>query len=152
MKLAEALILRADAQKRLEQLKQRLVRNAKVQEGDPPAEDPTALLAELARLSDELVLLIQRINKTNTATMLRAGVTIADALAVRDVLALKVGTLRELTQAAAITHDRFSKSEVKFRSTVNVTDLQKQIDQLAKEHRELDAQIQATNWQTDLVE
>ena len=46
MKLAEALIWRADAKKRLEQLKTRLVRVAKVQEGDAPAEDPKALLAE----------------------------------------------------------------------------------------------------------
>jgi len=34
MKLAEALILRADCQKRFEQLKARLLSNAKVQEGD----------------------------------------------------------------------------------------------------------------------
>ncbi len=152
MKLAEALILRADVQKRLEQLKQRLVRNAKVQEGDLPAEDPAALLADLTRLSDDLVQLIQRINKTNTLTVLRPNVTIADALALRDVIALKVRALRDLTQAAAITHDRFSKSEVKFRSTVNVADIQQQIDQLAREHRDLDAQIQAMNWQTELVE
>ncbi|MFZ1132181.1 MAG: hypothetical protein WAN38_15515 [Terriglobales bacterium] len=33
MKIAEALALRADLQKRLEQLKQRLVKNARIQEG-----------------------------------------------------------------------------------------------------------------------
>lgn len=33
MKLAEALIKRADCQKRIEQLRQRLMRSAKVQEG-----------------------------------------------------------------------------------------------------------------------
>ena len=36
MKLAEALILRADCQKRIAQLKGRLLVNAKVQEGDAP--------------------------------------------------------------------------------------------------------------------
>ncbi|MEP7188497.1 MAG: hypothetical protein ABI901_04800, partial [Roseiflexaceae bacterium] len=36
MKVAEALILRADYQKRFEQLKQRLQQNARVQEGDTP--------------------------------------------------------------------------------------------------------------------
>jgi hypothetical protein len=36
MKLAEALIQRADYQKRVEQLKQRIVNNAKVQEGNDP--------------------------------------------------------------------------------------------------------------------
>ena len=39
MKIAEALALRADLQKRLEQLKQRLVKNARIQEGDAPEED-----------------------------------------------------------------------------------------------------------------
>ena len=34
MKLAEALMLRADCQKRIAQLKARLLTNAKVQEGD----------------------------------------------------------------------------------------------------------------------
>ena len=43
MKLAEALNLRADLQKRIAQLKERLANNVKVQEGDSPAEDPKAL-------------------------------------------------------------------------------------------------------------
>ena len=47
MKLAEALILRADYQKRMGHLQNRLMHNAKVQEEQTPAEDPTALLAEV---------------------------------------------------------------------------------------------------------
>ncbi len=47
MKLAEVLILRADCQKRIAQLKSRLLVNAKVQEGDAPAETPQELIAEL---------------------------------------------------------------------------------------------------------
>jgi hypothetical protein len=46
MKIAEALALRADLQKRLEQLKQRLVKNARIQEGDKPEEDPAELQSE----------------------------------------------------------------------------------------------------------
>ena len=38
MKLAEALILRSDLQKRIEQLRVRLNNNAKVQENDEPSE------------------------------------------------------------------------------------------------------------------
>ena len=55
MKLAEALILRADCQKRFEQLKSRLLTNARIQEGDQPAEKPQDLLAEIERVADELV-------------------------------------------------------------------------------------------------
>ena len=46
MKLAEALSERADIQKRIQQLRSRLRRNALVQEGEKPAEDPHALLEE----------------------------------------------------------------------------------------------------------
>ncbi|WP_298058836.1 DIP1984 family protein, partial [uncultured Campylobacter sp.] len=58
MKLAEALILRVDIQKRIEQLKSRLADNAKVQEGEKPSEEPKALLAELDALTSELERLI----------------------------------------------------------------------------------------------
>ena len=64
MKIAEALALRADLQKRLEQLKQRLVKNARIQEGDKPEEDPVELQSELEKSAQELTLLIQRINRT----------------------------------------------------------------------------------------
>ena len=46
MKLAEALTLRADLQKRAAQLQNRLYNNAKVQEGEKPAEDPRGLLED----------------------------------------------------------------------------------------------------------
>ena len=46
MKLAEALILRSDLQKRIEQLKNRLRNNVMVQEGDRPSEEPEVLLKE----------------------------------------------------------------------------------------------------------
>ena len=152
MKLAEALILRADYQKRIEQLKQRLLRNAKVQEGDDPAENPAALVEEVARLAQELELLIQRINRTNAATPLQGEVTISDAIARRDVLRLKHAIYRDLAQAATVTQDRFSRSEVKFKSTVNVAEVQRTADELAQEHRRLDARIQEANWQTELYE
>jgi uncharacterized protein DUF6847 len=59
MKIAEALALRADLQKRLEQLKQRLVKNARIQEGDKPEEDPVELQSEMEKSAQELTVLIQ---------------------------------------------------------------------------------------------
>ena len=47
MKLAEALSLRANAVRRIEQLRVRVVGNARFQEGEEPAEDAAALLAEI---------------------------------------------------------------------------------------------------------
>lgn len=65
MKIAEALALRADLQKRRERLKNRLVKNARIQDGDAPEEDPAELQTEPKKSAGELTLLIQRINRTN---------------------------------------------------------------------------------------
>ena len=152
MKLAEALILRADCQKRFQQLQARVLRSAKVQEGDEPAEDPTELIVELEGVSGELAALIKRINKTNATTTFREDQTLADALAERDVLALRRNVYSGLAQAASVTQDRYSRSEVKFKSTVNITEIQKRADDLAKSYRELDSRIQELNWGVELVE
>jgi len=151
MKLAEALILRADCQKRFAQLKSRLLTNAKVQEGDAPAEKPQDLIVELEGTSTELLDLIKRINKTNSATYVTGGGTISDALAERDALALQRAAYADLAQSAAITQGRFTRSEIKYVSTINIVKIQKRADELSKKYRELDARIQELNWQTELI-
>ena len=151
MKLAEALILRADCQKRFAQLKSRLLANAKVQEGDQAAEDPKDLAADLEGVADQLADLVKRINKTNSATLFAGGRTISDALADRDVLALRRAVYTDLAQAAAFTQDRYTRSEVKYVRTIDVVENQKRADELAKNYRELDARIQEFNWLTELV-
>lgn len=151
MKLAEALALRADYQKRIEQLKARLLRNAKAQEGESPAEDPATLISEYEELAAALVLLIRRINMTNSAATV-AGRSMTQALAERDVLKLRSGMYRDLAQAATITQAVTTRSEVRFRSTVSVAGVQSTADAIAKEHRELDARIQEANWLIDLAD
>ena len=151
MKLAEALILRADCQKRFAQLKSRLLTNAKVQEGDAPAEKPENLIAELESTSSELLDLIKRINKTNSATSVAGGGTISDALANRDVLALQRAAYADLAQSAAISQGRFTRSEIKYVATIKIVKIQKRADELSKKYRELDARIQELNWQTELI-
>ncbi len=152
MKLAEALILRADCQKRFEQLKARIVRSAKVQEGDVPPENPQELIQELERVAAELLDLIRRINRTNSTTQFDdTERTLSDSLAERDVLALRRAAYQGLAEAAAVQQNLYSRSEVKFVSTVNVAGVQKRTDELAKQYRELDARIQEANWKTDLL-
>jgi hypothetical protein len=150
MKLAEALILRADCQKRFAQLKARVIREAKVQEGDQPAENPVELLAEMERVSVELADLIKRINRTNSTALYENGKTISDALAERDVLALRRALYTDLAQAATVTLDRYSRTEVKYVRTIDVGETQKKADELAKAYREMDARLQELNWQTEL--
>ncbi len=54
MMLAEALVLRADCKKRLAQLKQRLERCAKVQEGEDAPENAEDLLSEMKNVIGEM--------------------------------------------------------------------------------------------------
>jgi hypothetical protein len=63
MKFAEALALRADAARRAEQLRARLMANARRWDGERPAEDSLSLLGEAARVLDELETLVRRTNR-----------------------------------------------------------------------------------------
>ncbi len=148
MKLAEAMVFRADTQKRLEQIKARLLRNAKVQDGDQPAEDPAHLLVEFEATAVEFTGLVKRINLTNSAATL-GDRSLTEALAQRDIL--RQAMYRDLAESASVTQSVATRSEVKFRSTVSVVDIQKRADALAKELRDLDARIQESNWKIELA-
>ncbi|WP_411349800.1 DIP1984 family protein [Paenibacillus sp. WLX2291] len=152
MRLAEALIVRSDIQKRVEQVRSRLNLNAKIQEGEQPAEQPAELLRELQELLNQLGSLIRRINRTNAQTAFDDQRTLADALTDRDILSLHRNALSELIQSASVRQDRFTRSEIKFLSTVDIAALQRQVDQLAKDYRQLDTRVQELNWLTDVLE
>lgn len=156
MKLAEALALRADATRRIEQLRTRIVANARFQEGEEPAEDARALLAEAGAALDELEDLIRRINRTNAATRIGPEGTITDALARRDVLRARHRLVTAAADAAAGKSQagmgRQLRSELKMLAALPVAQLRAQADDLARQTRELDVRIQQSNWEFDLME
>jgi type II secretory ATPase GspE/PulE/Tfp pilus assembly ATPase PilB-like protein len=151
MKLAEALVLRADYQKRIHQLQQRLNRSSRVQEGDTPPEDPQALLKDLDQLLGDLRTMIQRINKTNASVYLDDKRTLSDALAERDVLFMERNVIANLINEAAQSQQRYGRSEIKYVAVVDVAALQIRVDDISRRYRELDTAIQQANWLTDLV-
>jgi len=152
MKLGEALARRADLQKRLAQLAARLRESAVVQDGSEPPESPEELFGEVDRLADELEGLIAVINHTNSSTQLSSGVTLTEALARRDVLALRHGVLHQAAEAAAQAQARYGRSEIRLVRLIDVAALRGRLDDLARERRELDTEIQAHNWTVDLIE
>ena len=151
MKIAEALILRADIQKRIAQLKTRLNNNAKVQENEEPAENPELLLTELENLILQLNDLIVKINRTNTLSKID-GISLVELIAKKDTLSQKAGILREFIEIASQKVNLYSTTEIKVFSTVNVSEQQKKLDKLSKEIRETDTKLQQANWTIDLVE
>ena len=151
MKLGEALIKRADLQKKIGQLRARLGQNAKIQEGDEPAELITNLLAEYDKTSSVLEKLIKRINRTNSATSFRGG-TIIDSIVEGDSISAKIKTYRELYEAAINKPERFGRLEIKYVKCVDVAMLQNQINDLSKDLRTLDIALQECNWNTELLD
>jgi hypothetical protein len=156
VKLAEALALRADATRRIEQLRTRIVANARFQEGEEPAEDAQTLLAEAGAVLDELEDLIRRINRTNAATRIGPEDTITDALARRDVLRTRHSVVTAAADAAAGRSQagtgRQLRSELKMLAALPVAQLRAQADDLARQIREIDVRIQQSNWEFDLME
>ena len=150
MKLATALSERADLQRRIAELSGRLNINAKVQDGEKPSEDPAELLKELNNNFEKLENLIARINHTNNATK-SGDLTLTDLIAHRDYLKQKIGIMRSFLNTASEKVTRYSKTEIRILSTVDVSELQKEVDRISKELRETDETIQSLNWTTELL-
>lgn len=156
MKLAEALSLRANATRVIEQLRTRIVNNARYQEGEEPAEDAAALLTAADDALRDYETLLQRINRTNAATTIGADGTLTDALARRDALRLRHQVVSSAADAAAGntqgSYSRQLRSELKMLSALPVAQLRAQADEVAREWRELDVRIQRSNWEVDLLD
>ncbi|MBS4730642.1 DIP1984 family protein [Mycobacterium sp. SM1] len=156
MKLAEALALRADSVRRIEQLRTRIVSNARFQEGEEPTEDAAALLAEASEVISEYETLIRRINRTNAATSFGTDETLTDALARRDAMRARHSVITAAADAAAGRNQpgyaRQLRSELKMLSALPVAQLRAQADGLARQIRELDVRIQRCNWEVELLD
>ena len=151
MKLAEALSIRKDLQKRIQQIERSLEDNVKVQEGEEPAEKPDELIKELDECLKKLEDIILHINLTNVKTFNEAGKTLTQLMAEKDILTLRISTLRNTYERASAQRDRYSRSEIKMLTTINVKQLRKQIDDYSVQLRKLDMEIQSMNFQTELV-
>ena len=154
MKLAEALIKRADLKSRIAQIINRMTENALIVEGENPDEDMIELQSIYDYLMKEMEELIVRINKTNNEIMLD-DIAIAAAIAKRDCLKATISAYRSLRDAATKKPSRYDRYEngvnIKYIRTVEIVTLQKKIDDLSRQFRELDTKIQGRNWNTDLL-
>jgi hypothetical protein len=151
MKLAEALILRSDLKKRIEELRERLRRNARVQEGDEPAERPELLLDEFERSALEWEGLIRRVSATNSTVMFDNDHLISDAIARRDGLDLRIRVLREVIAEACDPVWLRRHSEIRVVTLLDAATLQRQLEELGRQRRELETQLQRVNWRAELV-
>lgn len=152
MKLAEALLERADLQKKVEQLQSRIVAAASYQEGEPPAEDAAELLEQSIQSIAALETLVTAINLTNASTVAADGRTVTALLSAREALRSRHSVLSRAAEAASGGwNQRQLRSELKQISALPVRELRAQADAVAKQVREIDVVIQRTNWEADLL-
>lgn len=151
MRLAEALQERADLNRNIGQLKNRLENNVLVQEGERTAEEPEKLKRELDAALGRLAYLISRINLTNSRVEVD-GRTLTELIAEKDALSLKIRAYREIIDTGSQTACRARNTEIKIKSAIVVADWQAEVDSMAKELRLLDNKLQESNWKTDLIE
>lgn len=152
MFLGEALANRSDLQKRLGQVQSAAVNAARFVEGETPEESAAEFLAEARSLVTQLEDLVRRINRTNSFTELEDGFTIADAIARRDALAKRRGVVQAVLNAAQSGNRYRTKDDLKEVTNVDVRALRREVDDLAREYRELDVRLQAANWTAVLAE
>ena len=151
MKLAEALLLRSDLQTKLASLQQRINQNVLVQEGDQPSEDPNVLLNEAFQVNTELHHLIQRIHATNAQAKTSNGRILLEVLNERDALISQHRILQQAIDHSRRDNARYSSSEIRWIKVITVSDLQKQADDISAQLRQNNLDIQASNWQIDLI-
>lgn len=152
MKLAEALQIRADLQRRLAQMPTRLRNSATMQEGSAPVENPADLLKETDAILNRLESLMNSINVTNCTSTDSNGRSLTALIAKRDTLRKKIEIMRNFLDAASALVPRNSSTDIRVLPTVNVPELRKNCDALSKELRETDIKIQELNWTTELIE
>lgn len=88
--------IRADLQKKVAQLKERIKESAKVQEGDEPCDNVEELDEAVVQLED----LIYRINITNVQ-IVQDGDSLTRLIANRGVLSMRVKALKEVVNYVA---------------------------------------------------
>ena len=151
MKLVEALIERAEIKKKNARLQSRMKANLLVQEGDEPSESYDDLVAEYEKNMDRLRELTQRVNETNNRTSFDDSMSVSGAIVLRDCLGAKVRAYRDIYEEATIKLNRYGKNEVRFMRCIDIKELQKTIDSISKDYREIDTKIQSINWTIELI-
>ena len=151
MKLAEALQERADLNQKIEELRRRLGNAMLVQEGEEPSEDPRVLLKELDAAIARLEALMAAINRTNSRTR-AGGRTLTELIARKAALSLRLSAYRDLVYTAGQSTSRARGTEIRVLAVIRAGELQKTVDETAKEIRQLDNLLQETNWKTRLIE
>ncbi|EGP5447167.1 hypothetical protein D2A89_03365 [Enterococcus faecium] len=154
MKLAEALLLRRDLESKLTLLREEIASSAVIQEGDTLDRSIDDLLLDYETTNQEFAQLVIAINQRNAVAKIGeqetiAAALIAAALEKREALRRSHAMLTATLEAAKVA-PRMGRNEIRMIRTIDTKQITDRLNQTAKALRELDGQIQQTNWLVDL--
>ena len=152
MKLAQLLNHRADLQKRMKDLRQRIGRNLLVQEGEQPIEQPDDLIDAFTKMSHQWREIVKVINAVNNQPLTDSsnGATISELVVMRDHLRMLHNMTSDAHSGLSPRMDRFSRSEIKQIPSIEAEKIRKSCDVYARDLRKLDDDIQELNWSTEV--
>lgn len=154
MKLAEALMERAANKKLLIELASRMEDYAVYEENTTPPHDFVETATRFEMLSNRQIALITAINLTNTLVMLPNGMTMTEALALREMMHYKskvyANVFNETQNNSRGMFARRTKDEIRYVPSFDLPNATKQRDEIAVAIRKLEVDIQALNWTADL--
>lgn len=149
MKIAEALLLKKEYQENISSLKERLYANVKIPVDDVIFEDSESLLEKMLKTEDKLKDLTIKLNHRNLNAETSSGKLLADVIAERQTLMSKKKHLDYIMHK--VNREGYSsRSEGAMKVTLDLNNIQKEINKVAKEYRELNSELQAANWNIDL--
>ena len=166
MLLAEALAERKDILKQIADLAERATSSAMRYEDEDqgPKDEASTLLVELSARLDRLQQLNVLINRSNNETQLSfegRQMSMMEAIALRDRLALEASKKRAVLEAVSeerpgrhrmYGYERRSKDDVKLLPALDVAALRDECNSLSGRARALDLEMQKVNWVEQLVD
>ena len=136
--------------KRQENIKKRIKSNVVLRDDNENNENPNDLIKEYIDVNNELSDLIVKITNKEHETKLEIGISIADAINIRDKLERELDIYKTVLKELNSKDYRNAKNEIKMKVLVNVKEIQAEADKLSKAYSDIDVIIQSANWNTDL--
>jgi len=150
MKLAEALLEKAAINTRMSELRDLVVQNGFIQEGDTPIDDANDTLKEFEECYRKLVALERKIIRTNSETTVN-NLTLSQLIGEKKMLKTKSDQLKKIIDSCK-TNNRYSRSEIKHVVIFDLKKLVKENEAITASIRKIEMTLAQTNWQTELLE
>lgn len=147
MRLAEAMMQRADLDKKVSILGARLNDIALINKSYALEDEPKHLFEELNKSMKALSEVVYRIHVTNMETV-DNGTTITAMLTKKEILKIRIQMLQRIKEEARID-SCFDRT--KYTILINKAELQKELDECKNQLEKLDMKLQQLNWQTELI-